>query len=313
MVAAWLLCGLLSAGSVSVLAQEGSAADLIGYLRRKGEGLEQQHTRAGVFRCGQLIEDLARARFLVKIGASVLPDIEKELDSIEAGDKQSGYGATWMELLYARLKGAAALPRLRRMEGSRELGISRHNLDGSIALALRLTSYVSDSRPPIRIISCTRRSEPRDAFDQLILGWERNDRSWLESSLAPGARAAMRSLLVGKTWATLRSELWPRERRGDVSVGYRFDLAGPWSEPDETLEEKRDVDSAPDAGSRDLYLDTSFKDKSGADCGKHRVKFLMIQSGGSESRKYLVDDQDLRGLLRTITSCATGTASGLNK
>jgi len=194
-------CFGFSASTRNAVAQDTSAVDLIRFLSyqadRPHKGIE-----GILFGCGQVTADLAAAISLANLGEAAIPEIEKTLDAIEK--RGWGWGSSWLQLAYARIKGHAAYLRLRRMEGDPGLGFDRKNVDSAIALSLGLTSYVSDSRLAIRSIRCTRGPEPRDALDRFILGWQRNDRPWLEASLGPTARAAVNSLLNGRTWAAVR-------------------------------------------------------------------------------------------------------------
>ena len=296
---------LLSVNTQTAKAQGKTAADLIRFLTYQSDRPDKGNVRMGLFSCGPVTADLAAAKSLARLGDSAIPEIEKELDAIEMHGYQSGDGSSWLELAYARIKGPDAYPRLRRMGGNPRLGFDRHNLDSSIALSLSITSYVSDSRLLLRSIRCTRGPEPRDALDQLILAWERNDRLWLEASLGPRASAALNLLLKGRTWADLRAELWHGRSPGGVAVGYRFDIPGRWSAPQETLDEEGSSGAVALPDNPDL--ETRFKNGSGGDCGRRRVKFLKTPMGaGPGYLMYVVDNFDLGDLLRLIGSCATG-------
>jgi len=189
------------------------------------------------------------------------------------------------------------------MASNPNLAFIRLRLDGAIALSLSLTSYVSGSQVPSRIFRCSRRGEPRDALDQLILAWERDDCRWLQGSLGPRASAALDSLLRGRTWADLRADLWHGAPGGDVAVGYRFDASDWWSRPEDTLGKEREYVALAHPESPDF--ETRFRDASGGDCGKHRVKFLKdpygrragrpdVRSGQLRSRGAAAIDQFVR-------------------
>jgi hypothetical protein len=246
------------------------------------------------------LADRAAAASLVGLGGAAVPAIESALDSLD----RSGYVANAHLLLYAYAKilGQAAYPRLWRMDSSPELDDLRLAVDDSIALSFGLTSYVSGYRTPMRTFRC-RGQQPRDALDQLIVGWERDDRRWVESTLGPAARASLDSLLKSRTWAEMRAELWPRKPTRGLAVGYRFEIPSRWSEPE------LDVDGAryPDESSGRVALDARFTGRSGADCEAYRVAFVRTPSAGPPAYlRYLVDNSDLRGLLRLIGSCAAG-------
>ena len=119
------------------------------------------------------------------------------------------------------------------MTRDEKLDSLQYAADNSIALSLGLTSYVHSGLAPAEIIC--RPHEPRDALDQLISAWMRNDRQLLEKSLAQHAKTALTSMLTSRTWSAMRSELWYAKAGANVAVGYRFDIAGPLSEAPETL------------------------------------------------------------------------------
>ena len=93
------------------------------------------------------------------------------------------------------------------------------------------------------------------------------------------------------------------------AVGYRFNISGRWSEPDESLEQVEEWGDATVLSEQaDFRLDTLFKDSSGEACGRHYVKFVRGSTEAkSESLTYLVDNLDLGDLLRSIGSCAGTT------
>ena len=259
----------------------------------------------GLFGCGQVTADVEAATALARLGDSAIPEIEKALNAMENRGGPRGYGSMWVQLAYARIKGPSAYPRLRRLEDDSKEAFERDNLDSAIALSLALTSYVSNSRLPIRNISCTRGPEPRDAVDQLILGWERNDRSWLERSLGPRARTALKALLQGKTWAAMRSELWSAKPDDRVAVGYRFNIPGHWSEPAHTLEQQpASRDNTRISLKDEFNIDTVLTDSSGTDCGTRPVALLKSRTSAVGREKYLIDNSNLGDLLRLISSCA---------
>jgi hypothetical protein len=266
----------------------------------------------GLSSCGSFTVDQGTARSLAKLGHSAVPEIEGALVSIEEHGEQSSvsFKSAWLLLAFARIQPPDRFPRLRRMLRNPKLGFLIPDIDRAIALSLTLTSYVSVSRSPTKVIHCDRSPEPRDALDQMILAWERNDRPLLEARLGPRARAAINLLLKQKnSWAGVRAELSPGRHPDDGAIGYRFDISGHWSEPDETLEEKLPWgDSAVVSEQREFSLLTFFKDSFGKDCGQYNVKFLKISAGRSNGvASYLIDNSDLDKLLRLVESCATRT------
>lgn len=84
----------------------------------------------GLSGCRPSNADWRAAMALARLGGAALPDLEKELDSIEKNPQ--GFGTNWLLLAYARIRGPAAFPRLRRISGG-----------SAVALSLALTSNVS--------------------------------------------------------------------------------------------------------------------------------------------------------------------------
>jgi hypothetical protein len=240
---------------------------------------------------------------LARLGDPAVHEIELELDKSErhGGD---AYGLRWLQLAYARIRGPAAYPRLRRMEGDSKRGFKRNNLDDSIALSLSLTSYVSDSRPLVRSIRCTRAPEPRDALDQVILGWQRDHRAWLEGALSPSGKSALKKLLEQRSWSEMRTDIWHAGAAGGIAVGYRFNVPGPWSEPVETLDDESASETPViTVKGPQFEIDTTFTDRSGRPCGSKRIRFLEDKVG-VERRSYYIDDTNVFDFFKLISACA---------
>ena len=279
---------------------EQSPSDLISFLT--------DPYRHVTFRCGLVSTDRAAAASLAKLGDAALPSLERAFDSLDSRGERSEFAtsAGWLALAYAKIKGPDAYPRLARLIANPKLAFLRIDLDAAAELSLALTSYLDSSRPPSDVVC--RAAQPRDALDRLILTWERNERSLFQANLGPEGTAALNSLLQSKSWAAMRTELW-NGRHVHGAVAYRFDIAGQWSEPEETLEQKRDPGNAPPT-MIDPELDALFKTRSGRVCGRHRVRFLGVKTGttfGAPSPfpdSYVVDSADLGDLLRLIGSCA---------
>jgi hypothetical protein len=307
--------------TVSIVAgqvQQESASSLIEFLNRGQYARDQFGRRVKV----PIEEELAHcsdrgnrgaAVSLAKLGGTSLPLLEEALDSIEKRALQSVYahGTGWLSIVYARNMGPAAVPRLRRLIGNPKLVWFQVQLDHSVALALGLTSYVTESSEgPFQC----RLQEPRDGLDRLILGWKQNNRQTIENNLGPNARAALKLLLDGRDLEAMRAELWVG-KSGGGSVGYRFGIPGRWSEPEETLELEK---AYPTVTIRELLhaeLATHFKNRSGDDCGSQRVAFLKTVEVNRQyvvgkrqylvdPLQYLVDNSDLEELLRLIATCA---------
>jgi hypothetical protein len=196
----------------------------------------------------------------------------------------------------ARLKGAAAFPRLRQMRGDPHF-TEATALDPAAALSLGLMSYVrvityyrtllftEDRLSDLRRggnYACSISPipfRPEQALDFMIFAWETGDRALLKETLGPNARAGLDSLLHDETWDALRTRLWHITLTGKVAVGYRFEGKG--------------------SGSfyrGDRAFDTVFKDGAGKDCGRRRIRFL--------SPDLVIDTPDIEDLLGLISHCA---------
>jgi hypothetical protein len=295
--------GLLLAGIAKGQGQGKSPRQLIEFLT-----YQSQDRREGpvVFDCGLIRTDRAAAKALAESGRAAIPALEEALGSIERDGMGSAdsQNAGWLLDAYARIEGAESYERLRRMDRDPGLAFIRLDLDNAIALSLGLTSYVSGSNPLSQTVDCSRPSEPRRTLNQFILAWVRGDREWLDASLGPNAKSALASLLEAGTWATMRAEYWSRGPRPDDAVGYRFEDAGRWSEPQETLADEKGYADQPEPKASP-ELDTRFTSGSGGDCGRYRVKFVTPPKAGPRTPlPYLIDNSDLGGALRVVASCA---------
>ena len=144
--------------------------------------------------------------------------------------------------------------------------------------------------------------DPRDTLDQLVLGWEKDNRALLENSLGPEATAALNALLEGGSWDLMRSRLWHVRKSDEAAVGYRFDAPAPWSEPAVTLALPNPTITLTLQHAANREIDTSFKDVSGKDCGTFRLRLLDPQPTTGSS--YLINNSDLGTLLELISRCA---------
>jgi hypothetical protein len=276
-----------------------SPTDLINFLayRTSREAKGQLFLANG---CKPILADRAdrdAAVALVKFGASAVSPIEEALDSVEQHGIDSPFSTNvaWLLYVYARVRGEAAVPRLRRMIIDPKLAFIRFGLDDEAAVSLGLTSFVSGFRSPVGAISCYP-LDPRGALDSLIRGWEADDRPTFEQALGPRARLALRALMDGRSWQSLRATIWHTKSDASVGVGYRFLIPGWWSEPRFQLFADAidaDLGGYPD----DPEIDTQFTNALGRDCGSIRVKFIG---------RYHVDAPDLRSLLSLIGTCAAG-------
>ena len=284
-----------------------SPSDLIRFLTYQSGRPDKWGLKGGIFSCAAAVaeagDNRAAADALVAEGGGAAAALQAALDSLETHGSQSEFAtnAGWLLLVYARIKGRESYVRLSKMVGKPALNFLQSGLDDSIATALDLTAYISNSRQQAG--SRCRRDEPRDALDQLILAWERDDSESFDPRLGPRGKAALAYLLNGRTWEEMRSGLWPARPKGRVAVGYRFEISGPWAEPA--------VDFAPVGDLRQTgieperpEIETRFLSGGGAACGVRRVPFVATRDIDGTA-KYLVDDADLGDFLRTLSACVT--------
>jgi len=283
--------------------QQKSASDLIRRLTYQDDQSDNP-LRHGLFTCGsqraEIQQSLPVYEALVRLGPAALPAIEETIRNVEESG-QFVFNFHYLLWAYARIKGSSAFPRLRVMFDNPVRESLRTSLDEALALSLGLTSYVSSSRLLMRTFSCTGVLEPRQSLDQLILAWEQNNREWVEAGLGPDAKAALKSLLEGRSWEDLRADIWRSESRVRLAVGYRFEAPGWWSQP---VDANRLKPFVREPGNPEV--ETIFTDASGEECGRQKVKFLRTMGLRYEHQ---IDNVDLRALLGTIASCAAGPAS----
>lgn len=311
------LCLLLAATSAGQL-QRQSAGDLIKRLTYQSNRTDKHGTIGGKwfsFDCGSWLgearDNRAIATLLAGLGSPAIPDLETAFDSIEKQGQPSPFAtnAQWLLLAYAKIAGPAALPRFRRMISAPKLAFLQNDLDLAATLSLGLTSYVSGSREIVKTGHlCNRGEEPRDALNQFILAWERDDRASFEASLGPDAQTALQSLLVGRAWADMRVELWGGKSTFATALGYRFEVGGRWSRPEETLDDTDDKSLQPRSEAPELGA--LFKNAYGTDCGRQTIRFSRTGNPIAPSvlSSYAVNNSDLGTLLRFISYCAANTA-----
>ena len=275
--------------------------------------VDDGHTICAITEEGQARRAAANA--LVRQGSAALPAIEDELDRIKNVAARADFSSGWLFYAYAKIKRRAAFPRLWELITTEPASYPFAGLgplaSDSMALALDLTSYVPDNLPLTRIFHCGP-PQPRDTLNQFILAWERDDREWFSTSLGPDAAAELKWLSKEKTWTEMRAALWPSKTSNHAAVGYRFVLPGPYSLSDMDVLDSYYADSNiidsqnPKLGSSlEFLVPTRFTDKTGKDCGKLKIKFLVDSHPGPPGYlSFLVDSSDVVALLHIIGSCA---------
>jgi len=266
----------------------------------------RQSPSGGIATCGSLYTDFRDSRAiadsLVDLGEAASPEIEAALDSLlrEGSASRFAHNGDFLGYAYARIRGPDSYGRIRAIINSSKTGFLRQGFVKSVSFAFGLTSYVDSSIEPSR--GGCRAPEPRDGLNSLIAAWERNDRAQFESAIGTRARAALRQMLKEANWASLRVRLWPGSQTAHVALGYRLQFSGAWGAADGSTQQ---TDALIDLAQypRNPEVDTYFRDGLGNHCGSYTVKFTRVQT--DYLPKYVVDNLDLEGLLRVISSCAT--------
>jgi hypothetical protein len=296
---------LLLLGHQTTIGQEMTASDLIAFLTYQSGRQGKEYADAGMFSCADYDADRAAAASLAVLGQPAVGEIERAIRSMGPPDRGSDFalGLRWLIAAYAQIKGADAYPVILKMAID-----SGRNLDDALALSLGLTSYVSTSRTLGSTIHCMRNEYgPFDPLNLLILAWEQDNQSSFESSLGPAARASLDALLNRQTWADVRSELWRGKAAERSAVGYTFKGAGRWSSP-LRLAKREDWDWRSDndvTASLKPELVTSFLSASGRHCGDQTISFSSAPSATQGGRIYLVNTDNVPGLLSLISGCAS--------
>ncbi len=307
-----LVSGLISAQTEENVRRNLSAAKLIHDLTEPID-LREHPELYDTNRVRISERNRALANSLVALGSAAVPDLNSALDLIERQGQETllTWNARWLLFAYAKIRGPKAYERLRTMADNPRLRFLSGDLDNSLALAIGLTSYVSASRVAHHSIGF--QVEPRYQLDAMILAWMHGNRTEMEEGLGPNARSSLKSLLAKRSWVDLEHQMWHGAPRSDAAIDYRFEIPGDWSQPEETL----------DQGLQDrrhhvkLYefpaepkLVTQFVDKTGNNCVRREIRFVRSPAEpGGTIMKYVVDDSDMEGLLRTISECGKrGTA-----
>ena len=292
------LTALLVGASSQAQSSAPTASDLIRLLNHE---TDYQQNKAPTTGCGAVSGDRHVAESLARIGKDALPDINRALNP-QGGSNSLGRPlspAYWVPVALAKIEGADAFPQLRAMLVRREFQDLDRALDDAIALSLGITSYVSASLEAAPTFEGGRAGEPRLTLNRLVLGWERNDRAMMESSLGPRARAALSSMLRTTSWEGLRTRLGTGAPRQNAAVGYLLRTHGRWAEPYEPLEEtRREVT----ADRLNPVIGVRLIDSSGRGCGTYLVDFINAPTLGDLG--YLVNNANIGDLLRLIGSCA---------
>jgi hypothetical protein len=182
-----------------------------------------------------------------------------------------------------------------------KLSDARCDLDDALALSLGLTSYVSGTSHQV-FFACLP-PQPRYALNELIVSLQHGDLAKLQESLGPEAHKALDQALQARSWQKLRQEAWRLRPGIDSAVGYRLEIQGPWSEPEETLEQPREEYRGSLLTTDKFSLETQFTDRAGNACARYKVDFLKVSALPGQNI-YRIDNADIEDLLRSIAACA---------
>jgi hypothetical protein len=105
-------------------------------------------------------------------------------------------------------------------------------------------------------------------------------------------------MLRRSAWKTFHERFGPSELAG---VGYRFQAAGSWAEPEDALNMR--LTDSPVSAVDSFVLPALFKAGGDRECASLPVAF--VRRSETTYPKYVINDSDLKGLMMTITSCAT--------
>jgi hypothetical protein len=297
-------CGVFLVAIGTAEAQGDSAGEIIRFLTYQTGRPGKLAAEMGLFGCGGGADDRAAEASLVRLGDTAVPDLESALGSLEQSGQSSAFALNGgrLPLAYAKIKGGSARERLLELDRRPQLAFLRPSLHDALSISLSLTSYVSSSTPPEKNFLC-RDGQPRDALDQVILAWLRNDRPWLEASLSARSKTALDALEKRGGWSKMRTQLRQTRPNNGVALGYRFSADPSWSLPDDIFEEDESKDRVAQHPENPV-IETVFVSATGGECGRRRMKFASTRDDlGSQKITYLVDETDIEGLLRLLSSC----------
>ncbi len=259
-------------------ADDRTAAELLDFLLHRDRSLLD----TGLFTCGMEEPDRSATSALHRLGESAVAPIETTLQ--RQITKRTHYRRLfWIASVYASLRREDALPLLSQLED-----VAQN--DSIRAIALDLTSYVSEQRPALLSISCVRGMQPRDALDRVILGWLKGDWRWLATGLEASANEGARIPTQAGDKAETRA------------FGYRFEGDHNWATPALPLG-GAEFRSPPFEKQEQFAIPTRFVDRLGAPCGAVTVHFRRNPTP-EYGTPYLLEQRSLQPLLEIIAACA---------
>ncbi len=297
--------GLLLLAAATAEAQGESPDEIIRFLTYQTDRSGKLAVEMGLFGCGGGADDRAAEESVVRLGGAAGPELETALVSLESSGDSSPFAlnAGWLPVAYAKIKGRSASDRLLELEREPQLAFLRASLQNALSISLSLTSYISSSTHTGKKFLC-RDGQPRDALDGIVLGWLRNDRQLLDASLSARSKTAVNELEKRIGWSGVRAQLWKVGTADGAAIGYRLSADASWSLPDDTLIENQQKGGAAQHRENPV-VETRFVTAAGNACGQRQTKFVSTREDPTSGRRtYLLDESDIEGLLRLLSSCA---------
>lgn len=253
-----------------------------------------------------------QAMALLALGDAALPAIAKGLDVLlEHPNPRALCGAEWFLYAFARIRGAAAYPRLTELLVSPQLRPLNRQIENAMVVSLGLTSLVSaldvsgqkpgDTRAGLAGAQAIGYEVPQSSVDLFLLGWIQGRDGLIEESLSPVAREEFRRLRSSPAWDRVRYPAALDERRSILGVGYKLSLPGgmvdlPGSYSPLRLNEPHESKVS---GRAEFY-------SNGKSCAEHTLHFLDV-AGRSESPglkwHFVIDNSDIEALLNSLKKC----------
>lgn len=245
------------------------------------------------------------------MGDAALPAIAKGLDVLlERQDPRNLCGAEWFLYAFARIRGAAAYPRLTELLVSPQLRPLNRQIENAMVVSLGLTSLVSaldvpgqepgDTLAALAFAKADGYRVPQSSLDLFLLGWIQGRDGLIEESLSPVAREGFRRLRSSPAWDGLRYPAALDERRSILGVGYKLSLPGGMVDlPGVNSLRLNEPHSRNISGRAEFY-------SNGKSCGEHTLHFLDV-AGSSQSPglkwHFVIDNSDIEALLNSLKKC----------
>lgn len=245
---------------------------------------------------------------LVAMGNASRAHLERAIDELDAGGSSNPCGVEWLLYTYARVRGAAAYPRLMKMLENPRLSHLNREIEIAMAGSLDLTSVITSRDKPGELYGQTQQLGglpsaviPQQALDRLVLGLLTGDRKLIVDVLTSSARESFDKFTKMHTWEGVRRRFLPSQQDSLLVVAYRLFLS---TGPAEPLRPDFHFDPEPPpsrlTGTVEFYRD-------GIICGKHSLNFEDIHPRGQQTTfpewKYAISNSDIEALLANVGAC----------